>query len=199
LSNRKKGHVNAPSFWEIVTAVLPHPDTFWDGRSVTPIFSAIYVYLPHMSKHKNNLMDRFFLSIAVAVILLICTFTIYLLKIDNIVYWASEDNPLDNKHSYVIKKNDGAYSKNGEPIIPAGITYVVVRSGEVADSISLGTSGKTVGKTDVDLEPYVGKEVYIIGEYYDGRILFISSQHVPDYLLEAKQAVIYIKALRLKP
>jgi hypothetical protein len=115
---------------------------------------------------------------------------------DNVAHYAQESDPLDGKSTFVIQKNDGQMSNTGEVLIPTAITYLVVRPEETNLSHPIGTTGKVVGKTEVGLDPFIGKEVRIVGDYYDGHMMFLSTQGVPDHLLKSKMAVIHIEQIQ---
>lgn len=127
--------------------------------------------------------------------LLGCVFIYSKLKSDNVVSWAWETNPLDGKHVYIIEKNNAFTADKEKQSIPAGISYIMRRP-EENNNIYFNISGRAIGKTGVDLIPYLGKEVYIIGEYYEGDILFLTPVSFPEYM--CKSVVVYIKSLTLK-
>ncbi len=114
----------------------------------------------------------------------------YFLKTDTIVFHASQQYLFGKEQIYVLKQNDG----NDQ--IPAGITYVIVNPDQKDTHIDFGISGTVVGKTDVDLVPYVGKRVQIEGYHYDGRPLLLTTKGLPEQYMTSNMAVIHIKKIK---
>lgn len=83
-------------------------------------------------------------------------------------YWddplvqASQERPLDGKHSYVILKTD--MGTGSEPFWLA-----IVYPGESAAAATLAF--RRIGESQVDLLQYVNKEIFITGRYYVGEPL----------------------------
>jgi hypothetical protein len=120
------------------------------------------------------------------------------LKGDTITSYASESDPLNGSKVYVIRPNDGQADIDGKVLIPANVTFVVLRPDELSQKFPIGTTGKVVGRSDVDLDQYLNKEVYIYGDYYDGPMMFSSTQGIPDDILSSKMAVIHVKKIVTK-
>lgn len=119
----------------------------------------------------------------------------YSLNRDNLASYASKMYPLDEKHIYTIVKNNKWLGEGNQVDTPAGVAYVIVpKTGEIQPP---STNGRAIGKTDINLEPYLNKEVYINGEFYEGSPMFLTTKNIPDILLHSQRAVLHIRSLRL--
>ena len=134
---------------------------------------------------------KYFISGCICLLIIFVAILYYLFKTDNIVYFAYQQYPLDEIHSYILRKNDESKE------IPSGVTYLIAHENEKDTHFDFGTSGRVVGKTDVDLEKYVNKKIIIEGYHYDGKPLMISTKGVPSYYYEESMAVIYVKNISI--
>lgn len=122
-------------------------------------------------------------------------FLVYFFTQDNLATYASTMYPLDEKHVYTIMKNNQELGDGNQVDTPAGVAYVIVpKDGQIQPPT---TNGRAIGKTDINLEPYLNKEVYINGEFYEGSPMFLTTKNIPDILLHYQRAVLHIRSLRL--
>lgn len=134
------------------------------------------------------------------VILVIIFFLVGYLVIDQ---WLSyEDNPLTqakriyplgNGNPYIIVKTDGT----GAEKITIPYIYAIIKPNETLNSASL--SWRRIGQSAINLDQYIGKKVYIKGEYYMGMPFFIQIPEEDPYGLTFTQPVIKITNLTLVP
>lgn len=123
--------------------------------------------------------------------------SVYFLKNDNIVQYASEQFPLDGKRVYFLKKNTGLKDKNGKTIVPAGTNYVIIVPGSSESWEDFGVNGTTVGSTSIDLQPYVGHTIKIRGYHYDGDTLILPhAENLPSYYGKS-WAVIHVNSIEI--
>lgn len=116
---------------------------------------------------------------------------------NELVAWAEDLYPLDEKRTYILKKNTPIYFGESEIFIPAESFYVILIPGESDQETQQANSGRKIGSTAVDLTPYEGKEVTLRGYHYLGQPMFLRSPlEVPMFARSHDQAVIHIEALR---
>jgi hypothetical protein len=112
-----------------------------------------------------------------------------------------EDNPMTlarryhtfgNSKIYIIVKTDssGATVEQNLPLV-----YAIIEPSE--SKSSAGLSWRRIGKSSVDLEKYVDKQVYIDGEYYEGTPLLINKPDEDRYGVLLTQPVIEVKSITL--
>ena len=138
---------------------------------------------------------KIIISIVCVALVFLLSVVYYFWKYDNVVAFATEMYPLDNKHIYTIIKNKEVIGNNDKIDTPYGVAYVIIPKG--GDSQPPSTNGRAIGKTDMDIKPYLNKEVYIQGDFYDGTPLLLSNQNIPEFLTTGKRAVLYVKSLQL--
>lgn len=100
--------------------------------------------------------------------------------------------PLGKDYAYVIVKTDssGATVEKDVPYVYAIITTDEPKS-------SAGLSWRRIGKTNINLEPYLNKPVYINGRYYMGTPMLLNEVKHDNYGLLMTQPVIEIDNLTL--
>jgi len=148
-----------------------------------------------MNKKRFNL-TKISVFILLILFLLFNTFVYYTYKTDNVLYYAWEDRPLDGKHIYIIEKNEALWNKDkNKPTIATGSAYIIRVPGE-SPKHSIVISGKVVGKTDVELEQYIGKKVWINGEYFWGKRLFLSNV-TSEFDRNVKTVVAHVKSVKI--
>ena len=92
---------------------------------------------------------------------------------DNLVHWAKELHPLGKNQIYVIEKNGEINHPDGSITLSAEVFYTFTPKHENAQSPT--SSGRQIGSTTVDLEKYLGQEVYIYGYFSRGKVMFLES------------------------
>ena len=122
-------------------------------------------------------------------------FAFYIKKTDNIVYWASEIYPLGSSQKYIIQVNDEVKNTDGTIDLPAGLFYTFILPGETQQSPYV--SGRQISTTLVDLNQYLGKEVYIQGHFTESIPLFLKRENIPEYFVTSQRATLNIQSVKI--
>ncbi|MBP7768389.1 hypothetical protein KA082_00945 [Candidatus Woesebacteria bacterium] len=146
-------------------------------------------------KQKINPFPILIISILFLLIVSICGFVFYIYRTDTVTYWAYEMYPLGTKQKYVIQLNEEVKNNDGTVALPAGMFYTFLLPGETQQQPYL--SGRQISSTIIDLNPYVGKEVYIKGFFSEGTPLFLKNENIPEYFVTGKRATLNIQSVKL--
>jgi hypothetical protein len=113
---------------------------------------------------------------------------------DSPLGWAKEDYPLGEQKVYILQKNPHVVSED-EPPLSEGAFYFIARPDD--KEFQYASSGRQIGKTDVDLEPFIGQRVHIWGRHYNGAVLLLKDTQLPSVLTGSQKAVIHVERVEL--
>lgn len=119
-----------------------------------------------MKKHILSLNPVYFLFSFVMGIMMLSIHTFSNIYDDNILYYYRRKIPLGTREIYYIKTNEKLTTSTGYVKLEHGKYYYIQPVGVNQSTQYL--DGYQVGSTEVDLEDYLGKSVYIIGKHYIG-------------------------------
>lgn len=144
-------------------------------------------------------MKKFIIGFASALLLCISAYTSYTWYletfVDNPVVWAKGMYPLGNKQAYIIELNKGEVDESGDTILPENMFYTFRMPNEEKQQPYL--SGRHIGQSKIDLNDYLGKKVYIDGNFSMGVPTILKDENIPEYLIREDKAILNIESLTL--
>lgn len=114
-------------------------------------------------------------------------------RTDTPLYWAIQNYPLGESHTYIIKQNKEIVSKDGDTIFGPGIAYVVHKTHN--KELPPDTSGLSVGSSDVDLKPFLNTPVHIKGVFFIGKPYKLSDGIAPVWFFTNSRVVLHISRI----
>lgn len=137
----------------------------------------------------------FLLIVAFGIPVVVAVYVIHILKTDTPLYWARELYPLGKKQSYILQLNGEVRGSENEIVLKEGSFYTFVLPEEKQQQPL--SSGRLVGGFDIDLKPYLNREVYIDGYFYEGIPFRLQEISMPE-LFEGRQVVLmYIRSVTI--
>jgi hypothetical protein len=142
-------------------------------------------------------MKKFLLIFLSAIVFCFTAYKIYFwylgVFVDNPVVYAQGNYPLGQKQVYIIELNKGEVDENGNSILEENMFYTFRKPDEDRQYPYL--SGRHIGRTKVNLDEYLGKNVYIDGYFSMGLPTLLKDKDIPEYLVREDKVILNIEAL----
>jgi len=111
---------------------------------------------------------------------------------DNPLTQASRMYPLNKSFQYIIITTDFSDSSTSNP---PPIVYSIIKPDESSSAANL--SYRIIGKSNIDINKFLNKKVYIEGNFYEGKPILINKPKDDLYGVLQNQPVIEIQSIEL--
>jgi hypothetical protein len=119
--------------------------------------------------------------------------TTFVKELDTPLGHAKEDYPLGEKYTYILKKNPEVKT-NDFHLGKDTFYFIALEDDRESQHFS---SGRQIGQTLVNLEPFVDKKVQIWGTHYTGAVMFLKESSLPFHVLGGNERAV-IKVERIE-
>jgi hypothetical protein len=97
----------------------------------------------------------------------------FMLYTDNPVFTAKSMYPLGQQHAYIIIRNQKPFQFSSGDMISPNSYYTFIRAGEEEQSFPI--LGRALGKSKIDLEPFLNIPVWIEGGFEWGNVEIVGT------------------------